>query len=125
CITYITQNLTLFDRSNYLHNTTHILLHFFFLSLLHPPGSTLFPYTTLFRSLRPARLSGESSAAFSFEQYKKNHEWQAALGFLLQDRKSTRLNSSHLVISYAVFCLKKKSTPSSSRLLKSYSVARC
>jgi len=33
--------------------------------------------------LRPARLSGESSAAFSFEQYKKNHEWQAALGFLL------------------------------------------
>src|SRR5256885_6007488 len=63
-----------------------------------PPRSTLFPYTTLFRS-PPTRfcLSGPRSAAAA----------QVPLP-LLADRKSTRLNSSHLVISYAVFCLKKK-----------------
>src|SRR2546426_6655482 len=64
-----------------------------------PPRSTLFPYTTLFRSLLEAlsRLSPTNA--------------RRALGLFggaLRDRKSTRLNSSHLVISYAVFCLKKK-----------------
>src|SRR5438034_6797762 len=61
-----------------------------------PPRSTLFPYTTLFRSCgrRPARGGGDRGRAAGH------------LGDL--DRKSTRLNSSHTVISYAVFCLKKK-----------------
>src|SRR5947209_13148369 len=70
-----------------------------------PPRSTLFPYTTLFRSTRaqadgltlravpPVRASGESTSFF---------------GPMRKDRKSTRLNSSHANISYAVFCLKKK-----------------
>src|SRR5215471_20855020 len=67
---------------------------FFFLMIRRPPRSTLFPYTTLFRSLRrpgrpePARHPGRAGRR--------------------GDRKSTRLNSSHVEISYAVFCLKKK-----------------
>src|SRR6267154_1837030 len=70
---------------------------FFFLMIRRPPRSTLFPYTTLFRSRRPHRvdLSGLSGA-----------ERDRTLG--RRDRKSTRLNSSHPSISYAVFCLKKK-----------------
>src|SRR5256885_4821701 len=74
---------------------------FFFLMIRRPPRSTLFPYTTLFRS---ATIEiGEAVG------------WEAAhdvlyAGALDIDRKSTRLNSSHLVISYAVFCLKKKKT---------------
>src|SRR5256885_7821782 len=64
-----------------------------------PPRSTLFPYTTLFRSL-PVPLDGlEDLVASRGHQERHGH---------LRDRKSTRLNSSHLVISYAVFCLKKK-----------------
>src|SRR5690348_18069224 len=66
-----------------------------------PPRSTLFPYTTLFRSGFPARSpveGGASSAAAADCRCPRN----------LQDRKSTRLNSSHPSISYAVFCLKKK-----------------
>src|SRR5256885_11872352 len=65
-----------------------------------PPRSTLFPYTTLFRS----RTEVQTDLAEIHRGYLVGH-----LGFLLaSDRKSTRLNSSHLVISYAVFCLKKK-----------------
>src|SRR2546430_11252722 len=69
-----------------------------------PPRSTLFPYTTLFRSIvGPARLP---EAAYPLEQV------HAAIlphvGESRRDRKSTRLNSSHSQISYAVFCLKKK-----------------
>src|SRR5256885_7263142 len=64
-----------------------------------PPRSTLFPYTTLFRSLL---LAHQILLA-------RGHELLAPhLPRILLDRKSTRLNSSHLVISYAVFCLKKK-----------------
>src|SRR5258705_10074057 len=63
-----------------------------------PPRSTLFPYTTLFRS----RHLGLRGAA---ERDRAGHQPALALD---QDRKSTRLNSSHLGISYAVFCLKKK-----------------
>src|SRR5258705_3285061 len=67
-----------------------------------PPRSTLFPYTTLFRS--PAAAPATTSAAVAQPQrYLTNDE---AADYL--DRKSTRLNSSHLGISYAVFCLKKK-----------------
>src|SRR5256885_6988192 len=65
-----------------------------------PPRSTLFPYTTLFRSMN----SGDAFNPyfFHFALGTQSHSDPA------QDRKSTRLNSSHLVISYAVFCLKKK-----------------
>src|SRR5438045_7779165 len=74
----------------------------FFLMILRPPRSTLFPYTTLFRSAEIAyRVGYDYPANFScaFKRY---------YGRLKLDRKSTRLNSSHLGISYAVFCLKKK-----------------
>src|SRR5256885_11111148 len=68
---------------------------FFFLMIRRPPRSTLFPYTTLFRSgCFDWRVWFPASLA-----YQRNKA---------TDRKSTRLNSSHLVISYAVFCLKKK-----------------
>src|SRR6266702_5848918 len=70
--------------------------YFFFLMLRRPPRSTLFPYTTLFRSC--AGLPHRHRAA---------HRRRRA-GAQEQDRKSTRLNSSHVAISYAVFCLRKK-----------------
>src|SRR3989442_7421305 len=63
-----------------------------------PPRSTLFPYTTLFRSARDARVKGLDGMAKS----------QVRCFQAKPDRKSTRLNSSHVRISYAVFCLKKK-----------------
>src|SRR5256885_12677833 len=66
-----------------------------------PPRSTLFPYTTLFRSRSPVAFC---------EPSKKSDPH--LFGRRERDRKSTRLNSSHLVISYAVFCLKKKKTNS-------------
>src|SRR4051812_49873090 len=65
-----------------------------------PPRSTLFPYTTLFRSTHPDRRGDHPDAA---------HRLTAAFNDARDvDRKSTRLNSSHMSISYAVFCLKKK-----------------
>src|SRR5437667_7577779 len=77
-----------------------------------PPRSTLFPYTTLFRSggpaARPLQAQGVRS---SFEGEGMIRYWLAlavAAACHAQDRKSTRLNSSHITISYAVFCLKKK-----------------
>src|SRR5258708_29692361 len=75
-----------------------------------PPRSTLFPYTTLFRSRLPLarrRLPGEIGIAAGEERLVVALA-DAALAALQQDRKSTRLNSSHQIISYAVFCLKKK-----------------
>src|SRR2546426_5556848 len=76
---------------------------FFFLMIRRPPRSTLFPYTTLFRSRghagrrrRPCRRPRDRRS----RRPRRPPTWT--------DRKSTRLNSSHLVISYAVFCLKKK-----------------
>src|SRR5438132_9290370 len=62
-----------------------------------PPRSTLFPYTTLFRSDRSAHPRSSLVCPFPHKWHRPN-----------SDRKSTRLNSSHTVISYAVFCLKKK-----------------
>src|SRR5690554_7316778 len=80
------------------------LFYFFFLMIRRPPRSTLFPYTTLFRSHRtfvylPYRSTRKKRA-------RKNH-FICSVKMVL-DRKSTRLNSSHVRISYAVFCLKKK-----------------
>src|SRR3989442_14251936 len=77
-----------------------IFFFFFFLMIRRPPRSTLFPYTTLFRSVR------EEIREFLFKT------WTEVLALAAvrhgADRKSTRLNSSHVRISYAVFCLKKK-----------------
>src|SRR5256885_8156925 len=92
-----------------------------------PPRSTLFPYTTLFRSLRN-----------NFEPALERVEKETRVSYLLayvpngspdgRDRKSTRLNSSHLVISYAVFCLKKKKNESirkSTFNVRSHSLVSC
>src|SRR2546429_2769421 len=83
------------------------LLFFFFLMIRRPPRSTLFPYTTLFRSRasRPVAWMWPSSRGLI-------HTSVHAGGMASHlDRKSTRLNSSHGYISYAVFCLKKKKVP--------------
>src|SRR5438132_10069717 len=75
-----------------------------------PPRSTLFPYTTLFRSLLVAHSIG-GSEAFRLAYYRPDLVRGLVSiegGPTERDRKSTRLNSSHTVISYAVFCLKKK-----------------
>src|SRR2546430_7369829 len=77
-----------------------------------PPRSTLFPYTTLFRSLQYFfLLLRRTEAADHFNSHRKGRESLLESFKMLecqQDRKSTRLNSSHSQISYAVFCLKKK-----------------
>src|SRR5437879_9163009 len=86
------------------------LLSFFFLLTLRPPRSTLFPYTTLFRSFL-ARAECRILTTFPHERAALGAADHAGRGSglrFLQDRKSTRLNSSHRCISYAVFCLKKK-----------------
>src|SRR2546426_1725758 len=79
-----------------------------------PPRSTLFPYTTLFRSPTPVSLTYGPAGSppvtravpiGAFVVFRRSLKLP-----LSEDRKSTRLNSSHLVISYAVFCLKKKNT---------------
>src|SRR5256885_11037475 len=89
-------------------------LLFFFLMIRRPPRSTLFPYTTLFRSRRvfvvPWTLQGGGSGDRARAQVGSAGagDCHRPRRHPLLDRKSTRLNSSHLVISYAVFCLKKK-----------------
>src|SRR5438045_7669087 len=80
-------------------------MKFFVLMLRRPPSSTLFPYTTLFRSHGLGRLADARRPEAPLSRVK------AALLAGERDRKSTRLNSSHLGSSYAVFCLKKKNTP--------------
>src|SRR3989442_3235178 len=91
-------------------NAPHTLLVFFFLMIRRPPRSTLFPYTTLFRSIhvmRPLVVLSSTTCPFSNRTWWE--ERVEALGVKCLDRKSTRLNSSHVRISYAVFCLKKTS----------------
>src|SRR3712207_8462387 len=95
---------------------------FFFLMIRRPPRSTLFPYTTLFRSMeRIADLARQAQARIrslgiynaTVKCFDGTMGWSAHApydGILVADRKSTRLNSSHANISYAVFCLKKKKT---------------
>src|SRR5258708_16037783 len=86
----------------FLLSSSSILFFFFFLMIRRPPRSTLFPYTTLFRSWRffPGCPKGSGSS------------WRIGTR-RPADRKSTRLNSSHQIISYAVFCLKKKKNKTS------------
>src|SRR5256885_7364045 len=90
--------------------------YFFFLMIRRPPRSTLFPYTTLFRSHPEQRTSVRTPASLpplvaeTSPMLNPDRVWATILSDRVPDvdRKSTRLNSSHLVISYAVFCLKKK-----------------
>src|SRR5258707_14925422 len=100
------------------------LFVFFFLMIRRPPRSTLFPYTTLFRSIRygafvarlgqahiaglPRRCPAASFRASRPVQSGLHHRRRRRARNEAADRKSTRLNSSHANISYAVFCLKKK-----------------
>src|SRR2546430_9999092 len=77
---------------------------FFFLMIRRPPRSTLFPYTTLFRS---ANLAVAAAASTNEQVWLLNCRDKEGARYS-EDRKSTRLNSSHSQISYAVFCLKKK-----------------
>src|SRR5207249_9367596 len=103
---------------------TQLPVHTSFSSRIHPPPrSTLFPYTTLFRSLRHhhhrgdrhpddprgrARDPVEPDDAGRFLHVRRLHRSRGPAAHQHRDRKSTRLNSSHVSISYAVFCLKKK-----------------
>src|SRR2546422_3078520 len=81
----------------------YVYSFFFFLMIRRPPRSTLFPYTTLFRSLQqgPAGRHPAARRGRDRDAHRRDHREPV-------DRKSTRLNSSHGYISYAVFCLKKK-----------------
>src|SRR2546428_3670807 len=92
---------------------------FFFLMIRRPPRSTLFPYTTLFRSLwwkrDPAGDDESPVLKDALKQLKVARDRRKAPFVDATDRKSTRLNSSHDQISYAVFCLKKKNHPPISR----------
>src|SRR2546421_2689312 len=99
------------DLVIHLNSISFLIRFFFFLMIRRPPRSTLFPYTTLFRSAgghgRRRRVhrrvrTGGKPAALSGHVVGDHDE------AVRQDRKSTRLNSSHDQISYAVFCLKKK-----------------
>src|SRR2546429_6737207 len=87
------------DDTNTQHN------QFFFLMIRRPPRSTLFPYTTLFRS---SMRRDQSNRTKSIAAREKTCGLTLRLRSGKRDRKSTRLNSSHGYISYAVFCLKKK-----------------
>src|SRR5437879_9827786 len=79
-------------------------LSFFLPPLPHPPRSTPFPYTTLFRS--PCSTGSVEDQPVALDEGPEGHTLQPIAE--TEDRKSTRLNSSHRCISYAVFCLKKK-----------------
>src|SRR5258705_7034718 len=83
-------------------------INFFFLMIRRPPRSTLFPYTTLFRSVHLYCAKALQNVFFDCLRVVRvfPRGWQNECQ--ISDRKSTRLNSSHLGISYAVFCLKKK-----------------
>src|SRR5690625_6001965 len=102
---------------------THSIMHSFLLQR-HPPRSTLFPYTTLFRSLEDFLGSVESRTSvlsfpspsqlelmldgFAYPTLSLLGRTHPSVRFPYPDRKSTRLNSSHVAISYAVFCLTQK-----------------
>src|SRR2546422_3204861 len=84
------------------------ILFFFFLMIRRPPRSTLFPYTTLFRSPEEVVATETVVSFLSRLSVPAGHHVIAFRRLDREDRKSTRLNSSHGYISYAVFCLKKK-----------------
>src|SRR5258708_9652379 len=83
-----------------------------------PPRSTLFPYTTLFRSAGPGDAGGRGHRLYGADRggaHEPAAEVRARRTAFTRDRKSTRLNSSHQIISYAVFCLKKKKSRTDAR----------
>src|SRR3712207_7057126 len=104
-----------------MRQSTNSSIFFFFLMIRRPPRSTLFPYTTLFRSQAPhpcarperpllcprcpstSRFNDKFNVKVVYHEHHGPQEGRSG-----RDRKSTRLNSSHANISYAVFCLKKK-----------------
>src|SRR5437899_4300247 len=99
----------------------------FFLMLRRPPRSTLFPYTTLFRSHHPTAVKATIEAART--RWPGRRLWaileprsNSMRRKVFQDRKSTRLNSSHLGISYAVFCLKKKKSNNTPHVVQNIEV---
>src|SRR3712207_8708646 len=87
----------------------------FFLMMRRPPRSTLFPYPTLFRSPRSREFRASDTIARRGTEAgtgrSRHRASRQPAGVQMTDRKSTRLNSSHANISYAVFCLKKKQDP--------------
>src|SRR5437868_14761863 len=85
---------------NFLFFRFILFLLFFFLMIRRPPRSTLFPYTTLFRSKIECQPPADLPVVLEVRRELVSSH--------VEDRKSTRLNSSHVSISYAVFCLKKK-----------------
>src|SRR5258707_5406196 len=100
-----------------MHRNITLIIFFFFLMIRRPPRSTLFPYTTLFRSLIDAETAPHIRAARGLPRITLPGVLAEFSGLrecvedplpFPGDRKSTRLNSSHANISYAVFCLKKK-----------------
>src|SRR3989442_3641643 len=95
-----------------LHTSFSSLFFFFFLMIRRPPRSTLFPYTTLFRSIDQRIHEGFTALARLQVGLRVGRKEGTQLA---QDRKSTRLNSSHVRISYAVFCLKKKNQHAKTR----------
>src|SRR5437899_7911317 len=100
------------------------LSSFFFIMIRRPPRSTLFPYTTLFRSRtqHAAWIDRVMRDVECGHQVVATREVFGRIGVADGDRKSTRLNSSHLGISYAVFCLKKKKRILSVRLQPCYCI---
>src|SRR5207249_11809581 len=104
--------LSHFYPSNGVRSVLQLSRLFFFYLIPRPPKSTLFPYTTLFRSPPRSERPGEPGALLELALIEGGGSEMAptppdARG-VWGDRKSTRLNSSHVSISYAVFCLKKK-----------------
>src|SRR2546427_7864304 len=97
---------------------------FFFLMIRRPPRSTLFPYTTLFRSGGEAYLGGRihTRNQSQLENRPACPDLRDGSCEATEDRKSTRLNSSHSQISYAVFCLKKKKTGELRQRWRSYTI---
>src|SRR3712207_8155837 len=112
-----------------MYSRCDLMITFFFLMIRRPPRSTLFPYTTLFRSEIEHALAGvhdEERPLIVFDSYERMSGADGWLrttllpslperSLVILDRKSTRLNSSHANISYAVFCLKKKTQTDSSK----------
>src|SRR5437867_5243621 len=99
---YLDPFLHLIDSSTYVSPV------FFFLMMRRPPRSTLFPYTTLFRSRSAAARTRRGCSSGSWPTRRVRRLARRGVRVVGLDRKSTRLNSSHRTISYAVFCLKKK-----------------
>src|SRR3712207_8219823 len=106
-------------------------MYFFFLMIRRPPRSTLFPYTTLFRSDRTkedvvdVEVLGAAAVGVIGQALPVDDALLGlAAGDVPRDRKSTRLNSSHANISYAVFCLKKKNITCRHHLTQQYTECR-